>query len=88
MERTKWTDERLDERMDAIDDKFDRLFSELHMLREEMRAGFAELRAELRGEIGGLRSDLAASQRQLTFIVATFAVGLLGVLGAFVATQL
>ena len=87
MEGARWTDARIDERMNAIDDKFDRLFDELHTLREEMRAGFAELRSELGGEIGGLRSDLSAFQRQVTLIVAAFAVGLLGVLGAFAAAQ-
>lgn len=27
MERTRWTDERLDERMSAIDENFERLFN-------------------------------------------------------------
>jgi hypothetical protein len=54
-----------------------------------MRAGFAALRAELgseingvRGELASMRSDLSAFQRHVTLIVAGFAVGLLGVLGA------
>ena len=67
MERVKWTDER----MAAMDEKFDRLFEELHALRGEMRAGFAELRGEI-----------IAFHRQVTLIVAAFAVGLLGLLGA------
>jgi hypothetical protein len=84
MERVRWTDERIDERMAAIDDTFDRVFRELHTLREEMRAGFAELR----GEIGGVRSDLAASHRQMTRIVAMLALSLIGLLGVLVAAQL
>jgi hypothetical protein len=65
MERTKWTDDLLDQRFATMDEKFELLFSEIRLLREEMRAGFAELRKEmhagfaaLRGEITGLRSEL------------------------------
>jgi hypothetical protein len=74
MGRLRWTDQRIDERMTAMDEKFERQFDELRALREEMRAGFAELRA-----------DLSAFQRQVTFIVGGFAVGLLGLLGAWLA---
>jgi hypothetical protein len=92
MERLRWTDERIDERMTTIDEKFDRQFEVLRLFREEMRAGFAALRAELGSEINGVRcelasvrADLAAFQRQVTLIVAGFAVGLLGLLSAWVA---
>jgi hypothetical protein len=76
MERTRWTDDVLDGRMKSIDEKFDRLFGELHELRLEMRAGFSELRGEI-----------VALHRQTTVIASGFAVGLLGLLGAVVATQ-
>jgi hypothetical protein len=89
MERVRWSDELIEQRMVAMDEKFDLLFTETRALREEMRAGFAELRAEmqtgfaeLRGEIAEVRRDLAATQRQMTLIVAAFGVGLLGILGA------
>jgi hypothetical protein len=49
------------------------------MLREEMRTGFAGLRAE----IAAVRSDLSAFQRQVTLVHAALAVGLLGLLGAW-----
>jgi hypothetical protein len=71
MERLRWTDERIDERMAAMDDSFDRVFEELRTLRAETRAGFAELRGEM-----------VAFHRQVMLIVAGFAVGLLGLLGA------
>lgn len=63
--------------MARIDDEFARLSGEINALREEMRAGFAEL-----------RGDLFAFHRQMMLIVAGFAIGLLGLLGVFVAAQL
>jgi hypothetical protein len=98
MERTAWTDARLVEKMRAIDTTFEELRAsrvelrhEMADLRGEMRADFADLRIEIagvRGEIGGIRSDLAAFQRHVTMIVGGLGVGLLGVISAFVATQL
>jgi len=38
--------------------------------------------SQLRGEIAEVRRDLSAFQRHVTLIVAAFAVGLLGLLGA------
>ena len=94
MERVKWTDALIDQRVAAMDEKFELLFAETRAQREAMRADFAELRAEmragfaeLRGEIHDVRRDLGAFQRQMMFVVAGFAVGLLGLLGAFVAAQ-
>ena len=90
MERTKWTDERIDERMAAIDQRFDReseairdLGREIRDLRDEMRSGFSELRVE----IAGCRADLWAFQKQVLPIVAGLAIALIGLLGAFVAAQ-
>ena len=84
MERTAWTDDRLDDRMSAIDKTFDRQFAELRDLRVEMRSEFAAVREDL----AALRGDLAATQRQMTRTVGGFATGLLGVLLAAVLTQL
>ena len=84
MERLRWTDDLIDVRMATIDDKFDRRFSEMHELRDEMRAGFAELR----GDIADVRRELSAFQRHVNLIVAGFALGLLGLLGALVAAQI
>jgi hypothetical protein len=83
MERTKWTDERIDDRMSAMDEKWDRAFEELRTLHAEMRPGFADLRAE----IAATRADLWSFQKQVLAIVAAAAVALIGLLGAFVAAQ-
>jgi hypothetical protein len=65
MDRTTWTDERLDERMAAIDDTSERIFTELAGIREDMRSfriefksEIGELRAEVRSEIRDLRADV------------------------------
>jgi len=47
MERTVWTDERLDDAMTRIDARFDRLEADLRAGFAEMRAGFAELRRDM-----------------------------------------
>jgi hypothetical protein len=44
MERSTWTDERLDDRFNQIDRRFDQLDARLDRLEVEMRDGFAELR--------------------------------------------
>jgi hypothetical protein len=94
MERTQWTDERIDDRMTAMDEKWDRQFEELRTLRAEMRAGFTELRVEmqsgfsdLRAELATTRADLWSLQKQVLAIVAAAAAGLIGLLGALVAAQ-
>jgi hypothetical protein len=82
MERVKWTDDLLDERMTAIDKAFDRQSEELRLLREEMRADFAELRSAMRAGFAELRAELAAVHRQLVLVLTAFGVGVLGLLGA------
>ncbi len=84
MEGARWTDERLDERMALIDERFERGFEEMRAMREEMRAGFAGVR----GEIAQVRGDLAALQRQITHILAGFAITLLGVVAAGIAAAI
>jgi hypothetical protein len=64
------TDEMIDLGMVSMDEKFDRLFDELHALR---------------GDIADVRRDLSDLRGQLMLILAGFAVGLLGVLGALAA---
>ena len=65
MERTAWTDER-------IDDAFTQLREELRDMRAEMREGFRDLReeirgtrSELRGEIGGVREEIRGTRSEL-----------------------
>lgn len=52
MERTAWTDERLDDLSHRMDTGFDRVDRDIRGLRSEMNAGFADMR----GEMNGLRS--------------------------------
>jgi hypothetical protein len=66
----------IDDRMTAMDEKWDRALDELRAVRAEMHAGFSELRA-----------DLCSFRKQVLTIVAAFAVGLIGLLDAFVAAQ-
>jgi len=61
VERSTWTDERLDDKMQAIDRTFELMRDELRGMRTEMR----ELRQDLTSEMTGLRSDFNALQRQL-----------------------
>jgi hypothetical protein len=58
----------------VVDERLERAFEEMRAMREEMHAGFA-----------ALRSDLSAVQRQVTHILAGFAIALLGVIAAGMA---
>jgi hypothetical protein len=51
MERTAWTDERLDDRAQRVDHDIRELRGDIRELRSDMNAGFAGLR----GEIDALR---------------------------------
>ena len=74
VERTAWTDERLDDfarhvdvRFDAVDRRFDRVEADIRELRAEMVAGFSALRSTLIQVGGGMM------------------VGLIGVIAALIA---
>ena len=54
MERTKWTDERLDDRFSSIDRNLVALDRDIRELRTEMRTGFAEMRQVMYRLFGGL----------------------------------
>jgi DNA anti-recombination protein RmuC len=67
MERTAWTDERLDERMTAVDHTFDRLHDDLGGIRDELRGlrgDFSRLQGRLvqigSGLVGGLVTAMIA----------------------------
>jgi hypothetical protein len=75
----------------VVDARFEDAFEEMRAAREEMRVGFASLRgdvAALRGDLAEVRGSLSAFQRQVTHILAAFAIGLLGVLAALIAASL
>jgi hypothetical protein len=48
MERTMWTDERLDDRFKGIDRRFDTLERHMEQGFNDVRAEFSDVRAELR----------------------------------------
>jgi hypothetical protein len=77
VERTAWTDERLDDLAQTLDTHVGQLREEVHGLREDMREEFRNL-----------RDQLAASQRQITQIgwglVAVFAAALITALLALI----
>ena len=53
MQRTAWTDERLDDLSHRMDTGFDHVDRDIRDLRGEMNAGFADMR----GEIDALRGN-------------------------------
>lgn len=55
MERTAWTDERLDDLANRMDAGFARVDAEIRDLRKELRSEIGGLGVELRAEIGALR---------------------------------
>ena len=66
VERTKWTDERIDDAFARMDRQIDLLREEMREefrdVREEMRAGFEEMRSgfgETRGNILSLQRQIA-----------------------------
>ena len=62
MERSTWTDNRLDDRFDHVD-------RELSLLRSEMREGFSGVRGEIngvRGEITGVRGEINGVRGEIT----------------------
>ena len=92
MERSAWTDERLDDKMNAIDNAFDRSFAEMRTSRAELREEMAELRAEMRAGFAEMRvgfaevrTEILALHRQLTLVTVAFGVGMLGIVGALAA---
>jgi hypothetical protein len=63
------------------------LRGEISGLRAGVHADVTGLSDGVRDEVAGIRSDLWAFQRQVTWIVGGLAIGLLGLLGAFVGSQ-
>jgi hypothetical protein len=76
LNRVAWTDERIDDAMLRIDRGFE-------SLRDEMR----ELRTEMHAEFRAVRTDMSASQRQITSIGWGIGAAFLAQLVAFVLTQ-
>ncbi len=69
MERSTWTDARLDDRFDQIDRRFDRIESDIRDLRGEVRAGFADLHSLI------VRSNVTLMAGMLGLIAAILVRG-------------
>jgi len=88
VERSTWTDNRLDDRFDHVD-------RELSLLRSDMREGFSGVRGEIkgvRGEINGVRGEINGvrgeiNDLRLVIIRGNWTVmaGLIGVIAAILA---
>jgi hypothetical protein len=78
MERSAWTDKRLEDRFDHVDGELSSLRTEVHgefrAVRTDMREGFAEVR----GEINDLRLIMIRFQGAML-------IALLGVIAAILA---
>jgi hypothetical protein len=79
MERTTWTDERLDDLARRMDAGFERVDAAMRDLRREVREQGAQLRTELGGEIAALRVTLirvgGAMMAGLVGVIAAVAAG-------------
>jgi hypothetical protein len=95
VERSTWTDNRLDDRFDHVD-------RELSLLRSEMREGFSGVRGEIngvRGEINGVRGEINGVRGEINGVRGeindlrlviirgnwTVMAGLIGVIAAILA---
>jgi hypothetical protein len=75
MERSVWTDERLDDLAQRMDTGFDRVDRDIRDLRAEMGQGFA-----------GVRGEIEALRVTLLRIGGGMMVGLVGVIAAVLAS--
>jgi hypothetical protein len=78
VERTAWTDERLDDLARRMEAGFERLDSDIRELRTEVR----QLGSELRGEMGGVRGEIDALRVTILRVGGGMMAGLIGVIAA------
>ena len=71
VERSAWTDERLDDLANRLDAGFARVDADIR-----------ELRMELRTEIGGLRGEIGGLRLTLLRVGGGIMIGLVGVIAA------
>jgi hypothetical protein len=84
MERTAWTQERLDDLATTMNSRFDRVDGDIRELRGEVHA----LRGELHTEIGTLRSDLNGRIDNVLGTMHRFGGGLILAIVALAGTNL
>jgi ribosomal protein L29 len=73
MERTAWTDER-------IDDAF-------MQLRDELRAGFADIRAEMRAGFGENQAEHRSIRSEIAQLKVAMLAGYAAIIAALIATS-
>lgn len=78
MERSVWTDERLDDMVARHETQFELLRSEIVEMRKEMRDSSSELRTEMREGFAEHRAELSKVRRDLLHLT-------IGMIGAFAA---
>ena len=88
MERSAWTDERLDDLAAILDTNVRMLREEIAGLRADMHGEFRALRGEMRQDFRDLRGDLSAWQRQIAQIGWALAIALIGTVVALIITVL
>ncbi len=92
MERTSWTDARLDDFAAHVGNELHELRQDIRSLREEVRTEISGVRTEIGGvrtEIGGLRGELRGEIDALRVTILRVGggmmVGLVGVIAAVLA---
>ena len=80
MERSAWTDERLDDLAATLDTNVRMLREEIAGLRTDMQEEFRNVRGDMRA----LRADLSAWQRQIAQIGWSLVVALIGAIVALI----
>jgi len=66
VERSTWTDERLDDKMQGIDRTFELMRDELSGMRTELRDELRGMRTEMRDELSGMRTEMRELRQDLT----------------------
>jgi hypothetical protein len=98
VERSRWTDERLDAlaegvmrhdsfevKIDHLEGSVDDLRLEIRELRRDLTVQIEGLRSDLGGQINGLRSEVFGMKRWMTTVTSMW---LLGIAGLFVELSL
>jgi hypothetical protein len=89
VERSAWTDARLDDRFDQIDRRFDQVDRRFDRLENEMRDGFSSVRSEmhegfvsLRGEFHDLHAEFGSLRNMMFRSYVALAVALIAAIVA------
>lgn len=85
MERTAWTDARLDDLSQRMDAGFARVDEEIRELRREMRTGFAEVHRRIDAQGAEFRADMDALRQTILRVGGGMMAGLLGVIAVILA---